>query len=76
MLQEIGQEQSRARPLNLKDFSNDTRPALSPARTTLLNILGIVGGNNVLASLGMVHHGLGVWEKPIEGPVEDTGSDK
>jgi hypothetical protein len=70
------QKRSHARPLNLEDLSNDTRPPLSPTRATLLNVFGVVGRNDVLARLGVVHDGLGVREKSIEGPVEEAGGDE
>jgi hypothetical protein len=69
-------KRSHAKPLNLKDLSNDTRPPISPTRATLLNIFGVVGRNDVLARLGVVHDRLGVREKSIEAPVEDAGGDE
>lgn len=75
-LQKTVPKRSHARPLNLEDLSNDTRPPLSPTRATLLNIFGVVGRNDVLARLGVVHDGLGVREKSIEAPVEDAGGNE
>ena len=49
---------------------------LSPTRATLLNVFGVVGRNDVLTRLGMVHDGLGVREKSIEAPVEDASGDE
>jgi hypothetical protein len=69
-------KRSHVKPLNLEDPSNHTRPPLSPTRATLLNIFGVVGCNDVLARLGVVHDGLGVREKSIEGPVEEAGGDE
>jgi len=75
-LQTIVLKRSHAKPLNLEDLSNDTLPTLSPTRATLLNIFGVVGRNDVLARLGVVHDGLGVREKSIEAPVEDAGGNE
>jgi hypothetical protein len=75
-LPKIATRRIRGNPLNLEDLGNDTGLPLSPACTCLLNILGIVGRNDIFACLGVVQHGLGVWEKSIEAPVEDTGCDK
>ena len=69
-------KRSHAKPLNLEDLSNDTRPTPNPTRAALLNIFGVVGRNDVLACLGVVHDGLGVREKSIEAPVEDAGGDE
>jgi hypothetical protein len=69
-------KQSRARPLNLEHLNNDTRLPLSPTGAALLNILGVVGRNDVLARLGVVHDRLGVREEAIEAPVEDAGGDE
>ncbi len=69
-------KRSRARPLNLEELSNYTRPPLGPTRATLLNILGVVGCHDVLACLGVVHDGLGVREEAVEAPVEDAGGDE
>jgi len=75
-LQKSMLKRSHPKPLNLEELSNDTRPTLSPTRATLLNIFGVVGRNDVLARLGVVHDGLGVREKSIESPVEDAGGDE
>jgi hypothetical protein len=75
-LQKIVPKRSHARPLNLERLSNDTRPALTQTRTTHLNIFGVVGCNDLLTSLRVVHDGLGVREKSIEAPVEDAGRDE
>jgi len=75
-LQRIVQKRSHAKPLNLEYLSNDTRPTLSPTRAAPLNIFSVVGRNDVLARLGVVHDGLGVREKSIEAPVEDAGGDE
>jgi hypothetical protein len=76
MLQNMVRKRSRARPLNFEELSNHTRPPLSPTGATLLNILGVVGRNDVLARLGVVHDGLGVRDEAIEAPVEDAGGDE
>jgi hypothetical protein len=60
------------RSLNLEDLSNETLPPLSAP----LHILSVVGRNDVLARLGMVHDGLGVRKKFIEAPVEDAGCEE
>ena len=65
-----------ARLLNLEDLSNDTLLPLSPNRPALLDIFGVVGRNDVLARLGVVHDRLGVREKSIEAPVEEAGGDE
>ena len=41
-----------------------------------MNILGVIGRNDVLARLGVVHEGVGVRDEAIEGPVEDAGGDE
>jgi len=75
-LKKIVLKRSHAKPLNLKDLSSDTLPTPSQTRAALLNIFGVVGRNDVLACLGVVHDGLGVREKSIEAPVEDAGGDE
>jgi hypothetical protein len=65
-----------ATTLNLEDLSNDTWPPLNITCATLLNIFGVVGRNNVLPCLGVVHHGLLVREKFIEAPIEEAGSNE
>ena len=62
--------------LDLKDLHSKTRPALSAARATRLDVLGVVGGDDVLARLRVVHDGLGVREEAVEGPVEEAGGDE
>lgn len=69
-------KRSHVRLLNLEDSTNNTWPPLCPTCATLLNVFGVVGRNDVLARLGMVHDGLGMREKSIEAPVEDAGGDK
>jgi hypothetical protein len=69
-------EAKSCKTLNLEDLSNDTRPALSAARATRLDVLGVVGGDDVLARLRVVHDGLGVREEAVEGPVEEAGGDE
>lgn len=49
---------------------------LSITRATLVDILGIVGRNDLLAGLGMVHDGLGMREESVEEPVEETGGEE
>jgi hypothetical protein len=62
--------------LNLEELSNHTWPPFSTASATFLNILSVVGRNDVLARLGVVHDGVGVWEETVEAPVEDAGGDE
>lgn len=62
--------------LNFEEPSNHTRPPLNSTGATLLNILGVVGGNDIFTSLGMVHHGRMMREKAIEDPIEDAGSNE
>jgi len=76
MLQKIVLKRSYSKPLNLEDLSDDTLPTPSQTRATILKIFGVVGCNDVLARLGVVHDGLCVREKSIEAPVEDAGSDE
>ena len=61
---------------NLEELRNHTRPPFSTTGTAFLNILGVVGRNDILARLGVVHDGVGVREEAIEAPVEDPGSDE
>jgi len=49
---------------------------LSPTRPTLLNILRVLGRNDILTCLGVVHDRLGVWGNFIEKPVEGASGDK
>ncbi len=67
---------SRAKSLDLEECRDYTLLPLCPDRTTLLNILGVVGRNDVLTRLGVVHDGLGVRGEAIEGPIEDAGGDE
>jgi hypothetical protein len=62
--------------LNFEELSNHTWPALIPTDATLLDILSVVGGDDVLARLRVVHDRLSVREEAIEGPVEDTSGDE
>jgi hypothetical protein len=57
-------------------MTDDTRSPVSPTRAKLLNIFRVIGRNDVLARLGVVHDRLGVWEKFIEAPVENTSGDE
>ena len=63
-------------PLYLEERTNHTLLPLSPNCLALLNILGVVGRNDVLARLGVVHNGVSVRDEAIEHPVEDAGGDK
>ncbi len=64
------------RNLDLEECRNDTLLPLRPTRPTLLDVLGVVGRNGVLARLGVVHDGVGVREEAVEAPVEDAGGDE
>ena len=58
-------------PLDLEgSYSNTRPPALSVTGATFLYILGIIGGDDILARLGVVHDGRSVREEAIEAPVE------
>jgi hypothetical protein len=72
----ITPKRSHALPLNLEDLSSDTGSPLSSTRASLLHILGVVGRDDVLARLGVVHDGLGMREEAVEAPVEDAGGDE
>jgi hypothetical protein len=69
-------KRSRTRSLNFEEPSDQTWPPLNPTAATLLNILGVVGRNDVFARLGVVHDRLGVREEAIESPVEDASGDE
>ena len=62
--------------LNFEELGNHTRPPLRATDTAFLNILGVVGRDDVLARLRVVHDGLGVREETVEAPVEDAGRDE
>ena len=63
-------------PLNFEELGDHTRPALGATDATLLDVLCVVGRDDVLARLGVVHDGLGVREEAVEAPVEDAGGDE
>jgi len=62
--------------LHLEDLLHDAGPSLSVTRLTLGNVLCVLGRNDILASLGVVHLGLLVREKPVKEPVENARSDE
>ena len=62
--------------LSLEELLHHTRPSSIPTGTTLRNILSILLPNDILARLGVIHHGLLVREEAIEAPVEDTSGDE
>ena len=64
------------RNLDLEECRNDTLLPLRPTRPTLLDILGVLGRDDVLARIGVVHDGVGVREEAVEAPVEDAGGDE
>jgi hypothetical protein len=57
----------------VEDGGNDTWSASSQTCATCLNVLGILGGNNVLTGLGVVHDRIVMWGELVEDPVENTG---
>ena len=63
-------------PLDFEELSDHARPSLSVTSTTLLDIFSILLGDDLLASLGVVHDGLVVREEAVEAPVEDTSGDE
>lgn len=64
------------RALNFEELSNHTRPSLIPTDATLLDILSVVGGDDVLACLRVVHDRLSVRKEAIEAPVEEASGDE
>ena len=50
--------------------------AWSSLSSTLLHILSIISSNDILASLGMIHHRVVMWKEAVEAPVEHTSSDE
>ena len=62
--------------LNFEELGNHTRPPFRATDTAFLDILGVVGRDDVLARLRVVHDGLGVREETVEAPVEDAGRDE
>jgi hypothetical protein len=58
--------------LNLEHPSGDARPA----RVARLDILSILGRNDVLTRFGMVHDGFLVREELVERDVEDAGGNE
>lgn len=68
---------SQPHPLNLESPSNNTRlSSFSITLPPLLNILPVILGNNLLASLGVVHPRFVVREETVEEDVEDAGGGK
>ena len=76
MLQKNVPNWKRVEPLNFKECRNNALLSLAPTRPTLRNVLSVIGCNDVLASLGVVHDGFSVREEAIKGPVEDAGGDE
>lgn len=62
--------------LDLEEARDDTRSVFRPAGATFLDVLGVVGGDDILARLRVVHDGRGVREESVEDPVEDSGRDE
>ena len=64
--------------LDLKEPLDDVRPlpSVDPTLPPLRDVFGVVGGDDLLARLGVGHDGVVVWEKPVEGVVEDRGGDE
>jgi hypothetical protein len=69
-------ERYRASNLDLEEPSHHAWLPLRPTGATLLNILHVIGRNNVFASLRVVHKGVAVREEAIEKPIEDAGGDE
>jgi len=67
---------SRPILLNREEPIHRTGSPLTPAGTTLLEILGVVRRDDFFARLRVVHLGVVVWEEAIETPVEDAGSEE
>jgi hypothetical protein len=76
MLQETVLKDDPVRYLNREELGNLARPSLRPTRTTFLNILVILGGDDILTRLGMIHDRFLVWEEAVESPIEDTSGNK
>lgn len=62
------------RPMSLdrEEAFDHTRPPLSITGATLVNVLGVVGRNDVLARLRVVHDRVMMREEAIEAHIEDT----
>lgn len=56
--------------LDLEESGNEARSPLNTAGASFFNVLGIVGRDDILACLGMIHLGLGMWEEAVEAPVK------
>lgn len=69
-------KRSCSRPLNFEHSGDQTGPPFNTAGTTFVNVLGVVGRNDVLACLGVVHLRLGMGEEAVKAPVEDACGDE
>lgn len=70
-LQKTVPKTSYTRPLDLEERSNDTLLPLSANFPTRFHILRIVGRNDILARLRVIHNRFGMRSEAIEAPVED-----
>lgn len=75
-LDRIRRSESSDRHLDLEELRDRTGPPLRTTGATLLHVLCVLGGDDVLACLGVVHDGVGVREEAVEAPVEDAGGDE
>ena len=62
--------------LDCEESLSNIRLPLRITGATFLHVLSIVGGDDILARLGVVHDGRGMWEKAIEAPVEEAGGNE
>jgi hypothetical protein len=62
--------------LNLESLSDDARSSLSVFSLAPCNVLSIIGSDDVLARLGVIHLGFLMGEESVEEPVEDHGGDE
>jgi hypothetical protein len=60
----------------VEDGGNDTWSASSQTCATCLNILGILGRDDVLTGIGVIHDRIVMWGEFIESPVENTGGEE
>lgn len=62
--------------LDCEESLSNTRLPLRITGATFLHVLSIVGGDDILARLGVVHDGRGMWEEAIEAPVEEASGNE
>lgn len=62
---------------DLKSASNNARLAsLIPARPALVDVLRVLSRNDLLASVGILHPRIFVWEEAIDQPVDNASSEE